>query len=215
MTIAPDSAGFPDVPPGAGVLEHATKIISGKHFPVFIACDPDGHMFDSRPEYLAWCTPQANAAAREVGELFNASATAVARVRGIWIVSTAANVATAAQCIWDINKISAVGTTGSTAITIRRADSNFPALDAGITARYGSTAGGTLDHLFFPFHVWFDELVGAGGLGNFTGLSNQLPTNVGGRVAEVVLRQNQGVQVKHSIAGPAGSTGTLFYFVTD
>jgi hypothetical protein len=210
MSLPPDSVGFTDVAPGAGVVEHAGKIISSKFFSAYIGADPDGHMIDSRPEYFVYFTAVTNAANREVAELFNASATVIVRVRGIWILPTATGV-TGAQQQYDINKISAVGTTGSTVMTIRRLDSNMAAIDANVTARFGSTAGATLDHLFFPHYHWNEETsVGTG----LPALINQLPTGVGTRVVELVLRQNQGVQVKQ-IVGAVGLTGALMYLVTD
>jgi hypothetical protein len=214
MVLAPDSSGMLDSPPGAGILEHAGKYVSSKFYPALIASDPDGHLIDSRPEYFAWYPPQTNAVNRESAELFNASATAIVRVRGIWLVPTALVITTAAQIVHDINKISTVGSTGSTVVTIRKADSNYPGLDAGITARYGSTAGATLNHLFFQYHGCHDELNSGGGMA-FHSLANQLPAGIGKRVAELVLRQNEGVQVKQPVSPTTGLSGALIYFVTD
>jgi hypothetical protein len=186
-----------------------TTTIGGVEYQVVVEADSSGHMIGSRPGYTASYTAATNAASREVAELFNASATAIVRVRGIWIIPTATSI-TGVQIGFDINKISAVGTTGSTVITIRKLDTNLPALDAGITARFGSTAGATLNHLWWQHYHFNDEAQDL----QTVSLVNQLPVQ-GDRVVELVLRQNEGVQVKQSVTATVGLTGALIYFVTD
>jgi hypothetical protein len=210
VVIAPDSTGFPDRAPGTDIIEHAGKIIGGKFYSSYIESDPDGHLIDSRPEYFVYFTPVTNAVNREVAELFNASATVIVRVRGLWILPTSTLI-TGAQMGYDVNKITSVGSTGSTVVTIRKTDSAIATIDAGVTARFGATAGAALDHLFWGHYHWNDETVIGSGL---PAMINQLPTGVGGRVVEIVLRQNQGLQVKQTI-GTVGLTGALMYLVTD
>jgi hypothetical protein len=185
----------------------------GAEHQVFIQAGPDGHLLDSKEGFFVWYPPQTNAANREVAELFNADATKVVRVRGIWLVPTLTSV-TGIQHIFEVNKISAVGTTSSTTVTPRPLDSSFAALDADITARYGSTAGATLDFLFFTIYIWNEETAAGGTIG-LVAYQNQLPS-LGRDTVELVLRQNQGVQIKELESGTeAGLTGALIYFVVE
>ena len=198
------------VTPGAGATV-ATHTVSSKEHQVFMEADHLGHLKGSRDGFVAWYTPVTNAAGREVAELFNADAGgAVVRVRGIWVVPTLTAI-TGVQIGFDVNRISAVGTTGSTAVTPRPLDKNAAVLDADITARYGSTAGATLDVLLWQCYFFNDETNPSAG---FVGRINQVPV-VADYACEVVLRQNQGVQVKQSVTATVGLTGALIYFVVE
>jgi hypothetical protein len=209
MTLAGDSIL---VTPGSGATV-ATHTVSSKEYQVVMQAGVDGHILDSKEGFLVWYTPGTNAANREVAELFNADATAIVRIRGIWLVPTLTAV-TGIQHIFEVNKISAVGTTGSTTVTPRKLDSSFAALNANITARFGSTAGATLDHLFFNIYV-FNEETAAGGTVGLVAYQNQLPS-LGRDTVEITLRQNQGLQIKELESGTeAGLTGALIYFVVE
>lgn len=197
------------VTPGVTGATVATHLANGKEYQVVMQAGPDGHLLDSRDSFAVWYPPQTNAANREVAELFNADATAIVRVRGIWVIPTMTGI-TGVQIGFDINKISAVGSTGSTVVTPRKLDSNFTNLNANITARYGSTAGATLDHLFWSAYMFNDETNPT----MMAGYVNQLPS-FGRDIVEIVLRQNQGVQVKQSVTATVGLTGALIYFVVE
>lgn len=197
------------VTPGAGATV-ATHLAGGKEYQVVMQADPAGHLLDSRDGFLVWYTPVTNASGREVAELFNADATAIVRVRGIWIVPTLTAI-TGVQIGFDVNQITAVGTTGSTTVTPRKLDSNYAALNANITARYGSTAGATLGFLYFTVYALNDETNAGTSL---LAYQNQLPS-LGRDTVEFTLRQNQGIQVKQSVAATVGLTGALIYFVVE
>lgn len=205
MTLPNDSVL---VTPGSGATV-ATHLVAAKEYQVVMEADIDGHIKGSRASFTAFFPAVTNAANREVAELFNADASLIVRVQGIWIMPSLTAI-TGVQIGFDINKISAVGTTGSTAITPRPLDSNFTALDTDITARYGSTAGATLNHLFWTSYFFNDETNPS----SIIGLINQLPV-VSDKVVEIVLRQNQGVQVKESVTATVGLTAALMYFTVE
>ena len=197
------------VTPGTGATV-ATQLISGKEYQVVMQAGPDGHLLDSRDGFLVYYTPVTNANGREVAELFNADATVIVRVRGIWLIPTMTAI-TGVNIGFDINQITAVGTTGSTTVTPRKLDQNAAALDADITARYGSTAGATLGFLYWQCYFFNDETNASTG---FLAYQNQLPS-LGRDIVEIVLRQNQGIQVKQSVAATVGLTGALIYFTVE
>jgi hypothetical protein len=90
-------------------------------------------------------------------------------------------------------------------------DTSEAAIDADITARAGATAGAAFGSLYFTVYAFNEETNASIGL---LAYQNQLPT-MGDRVVEVVLRQNQGIQVKQSVAMTTGLTGALMYFVVE
>jgi hypothetical protein len=76
------------VTPGTGATV-PTHLVSGKEYEVIMEADARGHIKGSKPGFLAYYTPQTNASGREVAELFNANASTLVLVRGIWIIPTA------------------------------------------------------------------------------------------------------------------------------
>jgi hypothetical protein len=205
-TLAGDSIV---VTPGTGATV-ATHTVNSKEHQVVMIADADGHIHDSRPEYMAWFTPQTNAASREWAELWNGDAAVIVRVRGIWIVPTVTAI-TGVNIGADVNKIN-TAPTGGTAITPRPLDSNFPALDADIVCTHGSTGGAALDHLLFATYHFNEETNASLALLQH---QNLIPSSIGDRVAEIVVRPSQGIQVKQHAAGTVGLTGVLMYFVVD
>lgn len=197
VVVSPDGSG-------ANV---ATHLVSSKEYQVVMQADHTGNIYGSRERWLAWFTPTTNAASREVAELMNTDASNIVRVHGIWIVPTLTAI-TGVQIGFDVNQITAVGTTGSTAMTPRAMDSTQTALPAGVTARFGSTAGATLGFLYFQVYMFNEETVASTGLAAYY---NLLPL-IGYETAELVLRQNQGIQVKQSVTATVGLTGALIFF---
>jgi hypothetical protein len=209
MSLAPDSITIADAASG---LEHAGVIIAGKFYPTAIPADNEGHIVGSRPSYSVFYTAATVALNLEVAEVFNAHASAVIRIRGIWLMPTNTSIA-GCQLGVDVNRISAVGSTGSTVETPRPYDTNFAAVPAGITARRGSTAGATLVYKYWTQYIFNDEMSPSIGM---ISLVNQLPT-YGERIEEIVLRPSQGVQVKiGQLTGTAaGLMGAKIDFVVD
>lgn len=197
------------VTPGSGATV-ATHLVNSKEYQVMMQADNDGHIIGSKDDWFVWFTPATNAASRSVGDLFNADATAIVRVRGVWIVPTVTAI-TGAQIAFDLNKTSSVGT-GGTAMTPRPTDSAQTALDADITARAGATGGAALAHLLLTQYHFHEETNASTALVQH---QNLLPSSIGNRVAEIVLRQNQGLQIKQSVTSTVGLTGGLMYFTVE
>jgi len=197
------------VTPGAGATV-ATHLANSKEYQMIMQADPDGHIIGSKDDWFVWFTPATNAASRSVGDLFNADATAKVRVRGIWVVPTSTAI-TGAQIGFDLNKTSSVGT-GGTTITPRPLDSASAALDADITARAGATGGAALAHLLLQQYHFNEETNASTPLIQH---QNLLPSSIGNRVAEILLRQNEGLQLKQSVTMTTGLTGALFYFTVE
>lgn len=207
MTLANDSVL---VTPGSGATIATHTVGSKEHQAVVLADPVTGHLVGSLDDWFAWFAPATNAANRSVADLFNADASVVVRVRGVWVIPTVTAI-TGVNLEFILNRTSAVGT-GGTGVTPRPLDKNAAALDADITARAGATGGATLDvELFRQYH--FNEETNAGLM--LMQHQNLLPSSIGNRVAEVVLRQNQGLQVKQGGAGTVGLTGALFYFTVE
>jgi hypothetical protein len=145
-----------------------------------------------------------------VGEIFNASAAAILRIRGVWIIPTQSTIATAFQMQYDLNRISSVGN-GATLITPRPLDPSAPAMPSGVTVRIGSTTGAAFSYAYVPNFSWTDETsIGT----QMMPYINLLPV-LGDRCVEVTLRPSQGLQVKQITSNTSGATGVLFYFVVD
>jgi hypothetical protein len=207
VTLANDS--FQSAPDASGTLI-ATHLVGSKEYQVMMAADATGNIIGSRDDWIAYLTPGTNATAREAAELFNADATAIVRVRGIWVIPTQTAI-TGAQIGFDINRITSKGTTGLTAVTPRPMDKSQAALNANITAGFGSTAGGALDVLLWQVYFFNEETNASVAL---QATYNQLPIQ-GDHPVEIVLRQNQGIQVKQSVASAVGLTGVLIYFTVE
>lgn len=206
MTQANDSIL---VTPGSGATV-ATHLANSKEHQVVMVADVDGHILGSRDEFLCFFTPATNAVNRSLADIFNADATGkIVRVRGIWIVPTMTAI-TGANIWWDINRTSAVGT-GGTVETPRPMDTAQAALDADITARSGATGGATLAYKYFSVYTLNEETNAAFGLLPYT---NILPT-FGDRICEIVLRQNEGLQVKQAGGATVGLTGVLMHIAVE
>jgi hypothetical protein len=186
----------------------ATHTVGSKEYQVVMMARDNGHISGSMADYLVSFPAATNTATRELGEIFNASASLIIRVRGIWIIPTQTAI-TGAAVSWDVNKISAVGTGGST-VTPRPMDSANSVTLTSVTCAHTSTGGATLSHLWFPVFLFNEETAAPVGL---IAYQNQLPV-LGDTVCEIVLRQNEGIQVK-STAGTVGLTGCLMQFTVD
>jgi hypothetical protein len=195
------------VTPGSGATV-ATHLINGKEYQVMMPADPDGHLIGSRQDWWTYFTPATNAAARRIGDLFNSDASAILRVRGVWIIPTTTAI-TGAQQIYDFIRTSSVGT-GGTAMTPRPFDTTYTALPAGVTARAGATGGAAAVYTYMQAFHFNEETNASTQIAQY---QNQLP-QMGDRFGEIVLRQNQGFMVQQN-AGSVGLTGALIYFTVD
>jgi hypothetical protein len=199
ITVASD-------PTGNSMAAHT---VNGVDVPVSLAMDVDGHVVGTRPDFLIYFPAATNAQNREIAEIFNTHATLAVRVRGLWLMPTQSSITTAIQIQVDVNRISSVG--NGSAVTPRPLDTANGTIPSGVTARSGSSTGAALVHQYFPNFAWLDEI----SLGiQLQPFMNLLPV-LGDRCVEIVLRTNQGVQIKQISAVTAGQTGALAYIVID
>ena len=196
------------VTPGSGATV-ATHAVSSKEYQVIMEADSLGHIKGSRADFLVFFTPATNAANRRVGDLFNADASLVIRVQGIWIMPTLSAI-TGVQIGFGIKRTSAVGT-GGTVITPRPLDTTYAALDADITARAGATGGATAVYTYFQQHFLNDETNSGAGM---VGLVNCLPV-ISDKTVEIVLRQNEGLLIQQDVTATVGLTGAMLYFTVE
>lgn len=174
-----------------------------------LPCGPDGYIIGSRPDYLLWFAPGTNAANRIVGDVYN-TGTVPIRIRGLWMVPNMAAV-TGAPIDWIVGRTTAVGTGGST-VTPAQLDTTQGSWPAAATARASPTGGATAGTVLFNIYTLNEETNAAFGLLPYT---NMLP-QLGDRVIEVVLNQNQGFAVRQSAtANTVGATGMLLLATYD
>ncbi len=194
----------------------ATHTISAKELLVNVPADGDGHVIGTRTEWFIYTTPLTNAGNAEVGELFNTS-TSIVHVRGIWLIPTQ-SVITAAQIQYSLFRTSTVGS-GGIVETPRPLDTGFAALPAGITSRSAITSGSTALYTYLSQWNWNEEQDVVNSpqrpqLNNqVMSMTNLLPV-LGDRIAEIELRQNEGVDVRVN-SGTTGLISSLWYFAVD
>lgn len=196
------------ITPGAGE-SIATHLVGAKEYQVVVEADHLGHMKGSRDSFLCWFTPATNAANRSVADIFNADPSVIIKVQGVWVVPTQTAI-TGVNIAFDLNRTSSVGT-GGTSETPRPLDPNQSALSSNITARSGATGGAVLVYKYMTNYFFNDETNASVG---FMWSNNLLPV-ISDKVVEIVLRQNQGLQIKQSVTATVGLTGALMYFVVE
>jgi hypothetical protein len=176
---------------------------NGKEMQVVALAGSDGHLIGSRPDFLLYAAPAANASGRTLVDLFN-TGTVPIRVRGVWAVPTFTAI-TGAQIGWAIDRTNSAGT-GGTGITPAPLDTAGGTWPAAATSRANPTGGAATVSKFFDFYTLNEETNAAFGM---LPLVNLLP-QLGDRVCEIVLRQNEGMAVKQlAIANAVGLTGAL------
>lgn len=196
------------VTPGTGATV-ATHLVSAKEYQVYMEADNLGHIKGSRDGFLCFFTPATNADARRVADLFNADATAVVRVQGIWTIPTFTAI-TGVGIGFGLKRTTTVGT-GGTAMTPRPLDTTFGALDPDITARAGATGGATVGYVYWQTYYNHDETHTGGAVAPYI---NLFPV-ISDKVVEIVLRQNQGILIQQDMAVTVGLTGALMYFTVE
>lgn len=202
MSLAGTSATIP----GGDII--ATHTVNSKEHQVNMLAGADGHILGSRPDYLFYFTPAANANNRIVGDLFN-TGTVPIRIRGLWIIPTMTAI-TGAPIGWTIDRTNAIGT-GGTAVTGIAANTTETAWPAAGTARTSPTGGATTASKLFEAYTLNEETNAAFGMLPLVNLFPQL----GDRVFEVVCNQNQGIAVKQIVNNAVGLTGMLMLATFD
>lgn len=206
MTQANDSVL---VTPGSGATI-ATHLINGKEYQVVLEANELGHIIGTNETYSAWSGVIAAAANKVYMHIFNASGSGkIVKVRKVFVQPSQAVNALAAQT-WRFEQTSALGTTGNTAITIRKHDSASTAVPAQITAAHSFTAGGTSTFTYFELPISTEETLPAVGLVPYF---NLLPVD-GDRVQDYILREGEGFKVTN-VTGGSYSYSVLAVFAIE
>jgi hypothetical protein len=185
-----------------------TVTVSGKEYPVVMNAGFDGHVIGSRPDFLLYFTPATNAVNRILADVFN-TGTVPIRIRGLWLQPTFTAI-TGAAITWNVGRTSAAGT-GGTAVTPAPLDTAGGSWPAAATARANPASGATAGTSLFNFDHLNEETNAAFGM---VPLVNLLP-QLGDRVLEVVLRQNEGLAVRQTAGATVGLTGVLMLATFD
>ncbi|NJC06521.1 hypothetical protein GGQ97_002314 [Sphingomonas kaistensis] len=187
----------------------ATSTVGGKEYQVVMSAGADGHIVGSRPDFFLSFAAAANAANRILGDVYN-TGTVPIRIRGLWLAPTMTAI-TGASIDWIVGRTTAVGT-GGTSVTPAPLDTSGGSWPAAATARANPTGGATAGTALFPFFTLNEETNAAFGMVPLVNLMPQL----GDRVIEVVLRQNEGLAVRQSAtANAVGLTGMLMLATFD
>lgn len=161
--------------------------------------------FQETPTYVAY-VGSAVAASKDHLNVFNASGSGqVLRITRIWIsTANTAAVNGGSNLYYVIDKTSTAGTT-CTAVTIRLADSNNPAVPAQVTANSNCTTDPTTVHTWLGCHHGSSEE---------TAVVQQHAecyrfSNSGGQ--PITLRVGEGIAIKQTGISPTG--GTIGFYI--
>lgn len=198
MALAPDSITVTDQASG---VEHATKIVSAKHYPVVMLAHSSGNLHDTLPTYYYWRTFTAGAQNQVTIDIFNATGSGVVlKVKKIFLHHNQATVTGVAH-VFDVITTTAVGT-GGTTITGRPCNSGNAAIPAQVTCRFSATGGATSGHTKFSIGTNPEETLPAASIHP---MINWLPEGLA--IQEIELLENEGlkiVQVTNSTVGVWG-----------
>jgi hypothetical protein len=196
----------------------ATETVSSKEHQVFMQAFPDGHLWGSKPQYLAMIPSQVHVAVANTvhWDLFNADAALVVRVISILQIPNVTTAVTGVTFDWLLERTTAVGT-GGTTITPWQVDTSDAALDADITCRSKPTGGATAGTDLRNYSISSEETAAAtihlAALGGLELVPSALwPVNMG---KGIVLRQNQGLRCVQITNSAAGNTGWLITFTVE
>lgn len=217
MSLAPDSIGITDQS-GSTVVEHASKIVASKHYPIVMLADESGHLTQTLPTYSWWVPPSAVGASKLYADIFNPAASGVIiEIRGLWAIPKS-DVAVTGLVGVEIGlyRTSAAGTGGtaytynggsaSTAHVITPWDSaNTTTLTTSlVTARSVPTGGATISALWWAQYVFTEETNAATYISAYT---NLLP--IGTQNQRLTLNPGQGLLVKQGTVAGVGSMAFL------
>ncbi len=217
MSLPNDS--IPINPETAAVLPILAA--GGYKIPVVMPADMNGQVLGSRPVYFFQVPNQVHVAAAATihWDLFNAHATKLVRVRGIYQIPDILTVVTGVATSWRLARTTAVGT-GGAALTAWLPDTAQAALDATITCRSKPAGGATEGTVLNDFVVSSEEtsvpaqlvaVMAAAGLWNLVPPALRPPHSEHG----ILLRRGQGISVTQKTNSAQGNTGWLIEFTTE
>lgn len=216
MTVANDSIL---VTPGSGATVATHSISSKEYQAVVLANGMTGTIEGTELCYWYEIANQVHVAAASTihWDLFNAHASLVVRVLGIYQKPDINTAVTGVATNWSLERTSAVGT-GGTAQTVRLADLSQTALDAAITCRSKPSGGATSGAALRTYTIHSEETNAATQMFHMMaigGIANLIPPMLADKMCGLVLRQNQGVKCTQTTNSAAGNTGWCICFTVE
>lgn len=217
MTTANDSVLVaPAAPSGAATI--ATHLLGGKEHQAVVIVEADGHLAGSKPVYCYEIAEQVHVAAATAvhWDLFNAHASLVVRVHGIYQRPSIITAVTGVAFAWTLERTTAVGT-GGTPQTAILPDTAQTALDAAITCRTKPSGGATPSTTLRSYSIHGEETNAATIMLHMMmagGVANLVPPKVcesGG----YALRPGQGMSCTQRTNSVAGNTGWGICFTVE
>jgi hypothetical protein len=150
-------------------------------------------------------------------DMFNADATLVVRVMGIYQLPNIVTAVTGVAFDWLLERTTAVGT-GGTTITAWLPDTTQTALDADITCRSKPTGGATQSTDLRNYTIHSEETNAATQMMHMMmsgGVANLVPKMLMDSGTGIVLRQNQGIRCVQVTNSNAGNTGWCICFTVE
>ena len=188
------------VTPGTGATVATQNPGDGKEYQVVMVASATGHLQGDVPTYY-YQTAQAAAAQNKIFfEVFNASGSGkILRLRKLFIQSNVAT-QTGVGMQFDLNRTSAVGTSGTT-LTAALADTANAAVPAQVTARSVPTGGATTAGAVFSSPFLSSEETQAGT--HFNWAFNYIPE--GENIQRPTAREGEGLKLTQITNSTAGS----------
>lgn len=216
MTTANDSIL---VTPGTGATV-ATHLLSSKEYQaVVIASGGTGHVAGTELCYWYEIAEKVHVAAASTihWDMFNAHATLVVRVLGIYQKPGIVTAVTGVATNWSLDRTTSIGT-GGTAQTAKLADLSQTALNASITCRINPGGGAASGVALKTYTIHSEETNAASQMMHMMmagGVANLLPPMLNDPTAGLVLRENQGVKCTQTTNSAAGNTGWCICFTVE
>lgn len=200
----------------------ATSTVSSKKHQIVMMADPRGQIIGSRLTYVYEIAEQVHVAAASTihWDMFNADASLIVRVVGIYQKPGFITAVTGVATNWTLARTTAVGSGGSTQ-TAWLPDLSQTSLDADITCRSKPTSGATAGTTLRTYTIHSEETNAAtimlhmmmmGGIANVLPIQLCAPMN---GMPGIVLRQNQGLSCTQTTNSAAGYTGWTIVFTVE
>lgn len=200
------------VTPGSGATV-ATHAKGSKEHDVVMLARESGHLVGTENTYFYNTGSLATVAAAStlMFDMFNADATLVVRIMGLWVAQLLESAVTGQGIRWQVLRTSAVGT-GGTSLTAWLPDTGDTALDADITARSKATGGATAGASLWWMNTSAEE---SQNWGKDMWCINAIPDILTLSGKGIVCRQNEGIRINQETNTSVGNTAFLVGFTVE
>lgn len=195
---------------GAAGQVLATHLMDGKELQAVVEVGPSGHILGSLDTWYVYADAVAFAANKQMLSIYNGVGSGkILRIRKLFLVNLALAAVTGVAVRCDVKRLNAGAPTGGTTITAAAADTANTAIPAAVVCMTGATGGLVEGVLLFPITFANDEV---GATQAFPSSLLMQATNwmpEGREIAELVIREGQGITVKNITSTIIGSFGLL------